>query len=76
MSLENEAYERVYGTTSEKLKGRPSVPMPFFSTLEIGNSEGRTPILLQNLGGEQIIASTGLRVDDYEFDFETEISTL
>jgi hypothetical protein len=60
MSLQKRAYEEVFGKGS--MKGRISVPMPFFTDSEISKLDSlwkdeTMPILLQNVKGSIDVAT-------------------
>ncbi len=74
MSLQKEAYENVFGKGD--MKGRLSVPMPFFSELAIQSmdanwTEGYMPILLQNVD-KKIDVASGKRNSENSFTFDVE----
>jgi hypothetical protein len=78
MSLQKQAYEKVFGKGN--MKGRLSVPMPFFSDRKISSidanwTEGYMPILLQNVGGKIDVAS-GKRNSEELFTFDVERTEL
>ena len=78
MSLQKQAYEKVFGKGD--MKGRLSVPMPFFSDgkiqlMDANWTEGYMPILLQNVGGKIDVAS-GKRHSEDSFNFDVERTEL
>ena len=74
MSLQKQAYEKVFG--QGKMKGRLSVQMPFFSAEKISImdanwTEGYMPILLQNVLCN-IDAASGKRNSQDSFTFDVQ----
>lgn len=75
MSLQKRAYEQVFG--KGEMKGRLSVPMPFFSSSEIAKLDSMwkpetMPLILQNVNGSIDVATarrTPVNEDGVRFIF-------
>ena len=74
MSLQKQAYEKVFGKGDTDMKGRLSLPMPFFNENEIGKLDAdfnpdkmnaNMPFMLQNVNGVITGATISIEGDIY-----------